>query len=571
MPFQPHSFVHSLNDKEPLPPPPARFTFPFHYAPHPLAVLAAEDLQAYLLQQSEWEYNFGLETNSTAEGQGKMFGVLVVKNTDGSIGYLAAFSGKLADSNHLPGFVPPVFDLLVEDGYYKTKEAEVNAINSNIEELMAAPELAVRQKALLELENSTAEQLAESRKQLKAAKKDRKVRREAARASHSESDFATLLAQLAKESVEGQLLHKNMQRAFNHQLEAARGHLAELTDEINALKQLRKEKSNALQHWIFSQYRFLNAEEKVRDLPDIFAATAFNKPIAGAGECAAPKLMQYAYQQKLIPICLAEFWWGKPPDSAIRQHLNYYPACRGKCEPILGHMLKGLEVDPNPLKENLAKEKTLTFVYEDEDIIVVNKPADFLSVPGKLVVDSVQNRLIRQFPESTGPMIVHRLDMATSGLLLCAKSKEMHKKLQAQFLDRSIKKRYLALLDGVLEADEGQVDLPLRQDVTDRPRQVVDFVAGKSARTRWKKIEIRDGKTLVHFWPITGRTHQLRMHAAHQKGLATPIVGDRLYGKRSHRLHLHAEWMEFEHPRTGKRFRVKADCDFAEKNQKIPL
>lgn len=562
MPFQLDSFFHPLGSRSELPSPPERFTFPFHYAPDALATRAAEDLQNYLVAQTEWHYNFGLNTGEAESGQGKMFGVLVVENEGGELGYLAAFSGKLADSNHLPGFVPPVFDLLVEDGYYKRNEAKVNKINQQIDVLEADPELVIRQKALRDLEEHAEKLLADSRQQLKLAKKDRKRRREAARTNLSETDFATSLAELAEESIAGQLEHKNMQRAFDHQLRAAREHLEELTAEIDRLKKLRKEKSNALQHWIFSQYRFLNADGEIRDLPSIFADTVFNKPIAGAGECAAPKLMQYAYQHDLRPCCLAEFWWGKPPDSAIRQHLNYYPACRGKCEPILGHMLGGLAVDPNPLKQNLAAQKELTFVYEDDDIIVVNKPADFLSVPGKLVVDSVQSRLIRQFPASTGPIIVHRLDMATSGLLLCAKSKEIHKKLQAQFLQRTIKKRYLALLDGTLLEEAGNIDLPMRQDVTDRPRQIVDYASGKPAQTRWKKIAEQDGKTLVHFWPITGRTHQLRVHAAHQKGLGVPMVGDRLYGKRADRLYLHAEWMEFEHPRTGKRFRVKADCDF---------
>lgn len=563
MPFITAQHIHPLGPKEQLPEAPPNFTYPFHYAPHPLAVLAAKDLQAHLSGPRSWHYDFGLDNLKKPGGQGKMFGVLVVKGSDGELGYLAAFSGKLADSNHLPGFVPPVFDLLVKDGYYKLGEAEINKINDRIERLEAAPELQQRQQTLATLQQQCEQQLAESRAQLKAAKKDRKTRREAGRTSLTPEDFIQLEAKLAKESVTGQLAHKNMQRAFNHQLTAATATLAELTDEIAHLKQLRKDKSNALQHWIFSQYRFLDAEGNTRDLPDIFADTAFKKPIAGAGECAAPKLLQYAYQHQLKPIVMAEFWWGQAPVSAIRQHLNYYPACRGKCYPILSHMLKGLDVDPNPLNSSLVADKQLEFVYEDEHIIVVNKPADFLSVPGKQIVDSVQSRLIRQFPASTGPLIVHRLDMATSGLLLCAKHKEAHKKLQSQFLKRTIKKRYLALLDGTLVEDDGAIDLALRQDVEDRPRQIVDKKHGKSARTNWKKLVEKDGQTLVHFWPITGRTHQLRMHAAHPEGLGIPIVGDRLYGKRANRLCLHAEWIEFEHPVSGERLAFQVDVEFA--------
>jgi len=258
---------------------------------------------------------------------------------------------------------------------------------------------------------------------------------------------------------------------------------------------------------------------------------------------------------------MAEFWWGASPTSAIRKHKNYYPACQSKCHPILGHMLQGLDVEDNPMLKNPALGKVLTTVYEDESFVVINKPAEFLSVPGKTISDSVYTRMLEKYPAATGPLIVHRLDMSTSGLMVIAKTKEIHKELQSQFINRTVKKRYVALLDGELQEEKGEISLPLRVDLDNRPRQVVCYEYGKKAHTIWKIIEKRKGQTLVHFYPVTGRTHQLRMHAAHTLGLNCPIVGDDLYGVKSNRLHLHAEYLQLKHPETGKmmKFRVKVE------------
>lgn len=247
---------------------------------------------------------------------------------------------------------------------------------------------------------------------------------------------------------------------------------------------------------------------------------------------------------------MAEFWWGESPKSEIRKHLHYYPACRGKCEPILGHMLQGLAVDDNPLLVNPELQRPIEIVYEDEDLAIVNKPEEFLSVPGIYIQDSIYERMKIRYPKATGPIIVHRLDMATSGILIIAKNKEAHKALQSQFIKKTVTKRYVALLDGIVEGNEGYIDLPLRVDLEDRPRQMVCFEHGKPAKTKWEVIERKDGKTKVYFYPITGRTHQLRMHASHPMGLNTPIVGDDLYGTKNTRLFLHAESITFKHPRT---------------------
>ena len=286
------------------------------------------------------------------------------------------------------------------------------------------------------------------------------------------------------------------------------------------------------------------------------------KPPAGSGECSAPKLLQYAFLTNLTPICLAEFWWGISPNSAIRKHENFYPACQGRCKPILTHMLQGIQMDPNLLLKNLSEKQDLEIVYEDAVLIVVNKPAEFLSVPGKNITDSVYTRIKKKYPSATGPLIVHRLDMSTSGILVLTKTKEANATLQSQFINRTVKKRYVAVLDGHLTQNRGTIKLPLRVDLEDRPRQLVDFKYGKKTETNWELVKKENGKSRVHFYPVTGRTHQLRIHAAHKDGLNTPILGDDLYGKKENRLHLHAEYIEFLHPSTNKTMCFTIASDF---------
>ena len=364
--------------------------------------------------------------------------------------------------------------------------------------------------------------------------------------------------------------------------------------EIERLKTERKERSAALQRKLFEQFRMLNAQGEVKDLYTIFEQTVQKVPPAGAGECALPKLLQYAYLHQLKPLAMAEFWWGDSPKNEIRHHGYYYPSCKGKCEPILQHMLQGLEVNENPLLNPVHEEEELEIVFEDEWLLVVNKPAGMLSVPGKAEDrDSVYHRLKKKYPEATGPMIVHRLDMATSGLLLVAKTKEVHQDLQAQFANRSIKKRYVAVLDGIVlperTGNTGRIELPLCLNPLDRPRQMVSSEHGKEAITEYQIISeseritsasentfnesnridesersINESRkyTRIVFYPLTGRTHQLRVHAAHPEGLGCPILGDELYGKKADRLYLHAEYIEFRHPIYGDILGIQKEADF---------
>ena len=537
---------------------PEKFTFPFYYEPHELSIIAANELQSYLETQTDFEHNFGLKENQEGLVIGKMFGVLVCQNQDGELGYLWAFSGKLAGVNHLPYFVPTIFDMLHEDGFFRKEEEVLNAINRQIEILENSDELL---NAKRKLENTKKEAVTDIQNQKDKIKR-LKVERDEKRISFtnlSSAEIEQLELELSEESKKESILLKKMTKYWNFQIENAQKEVNLLLDEINQLKEGRRVKSGALQQKLFAEYSFLNQFGERKSIGEIFD----NNPPAGAGECAAPKLLHYAFEQHLQPIAMAEFWWGQSPKSEIRKHKQFYPACKSKCEPILlSHMLTGLDMESNPFQENPAEGKNIEIVYEDDVLAVINKPAEFLSVPGKIISDSVYQRVKEMYPNATGPLIVHRLDMSTSGLMLIAKDEETYVKLQNQFIKRTIKKRYVALLDGILQENDGFIDLPLRVDLDDRPRQLVCFEHGKKAQTKWEKIEIRDNKTLVYFYPITGRTHQLRVHASHELGLKTPIIGDDLYGKKANRLHLHAESLTFEHPITKEQITITKAAEF---------
>lgn len=304
----------------------------------------------------------------------------------------------------------------------------------------------------------------------------------------------------------------------------------------------------------------LNARGERRDLCDIFKTTPQGLPPAGAGECAAPKLLQHAYLNGLKPLAMAEFWVGRSPKEEIRHDGHFYPSCKAKCEPILGWMLQGLNVEPNPL-ESKYSSAPIEVLYNDQWLVAVNKPEGVLSVPGKLSVESLQERVQQMFPHDE-ILAVHRLDMATSGVLVFAKNKEAHMRLQAMFESREVTKQYAAILDGIIVPDNGIIDLPLILNPDDRPRQMVSAKYGKQAITRYEVIERKNNKTRVFFYPETGRTHQLRVHASHPEGLATPIVGDTLYGTHSNRLYLHAQSIEFTHPITQQEIKISSTCPF---------
>ncbi|WP_367389983.1 pseudouridine synthase [Lewinella sp. LCG006] len=541
---------------------PEKFTFPFYYEPHPLALIAAKELQEHLLTQTDWTHNFGSDDNKQDNAIGKMFGVLVVKDQSGTLGYLSAFSGKLAESNQHPGFVPPLFDMLNEGSFFLTGMDILNQINDQIEQLERAPALEQARQALAQTQDEATEKVEGFRAQMKAAKKARKVNRENARITMEAKEFVAFNETLRQESLQHQFYFKDLVKHWTERVAQAQEQHDHYQSEIDKLKEERKNRSNALQQLLFAEYRFLNQAGETRSLQDIFKHTALKKPPAGAGECAAPKLLQYAFEHQLQPVTMAEFWWGQSPKSEVRKHGNFYPACRGKCEPILGHMLAGMALDDNPMLSNRNQVQDIPVVYEDEHLLLINKPPEFLSVPGRHIQDSIQWRMKQKYPEATGPMVAHRLDMSTSGLMIIAKTMDVYKFLQRHFMKRTVSKRYEALLDGIVAEDEGTIDLPLRLDIDDRPRQMVCYEHGKAARTHWKVIDRKDGKTRVHFFPITGRTHQLRVHAAHTLGLNAPIIGDDLYGQIGTRLHLHAAAITFKHPVTKEMVSFEVAADF---------
>jgi tRNA pseudouridine32 synthase/23S rRNA pseudouridine746 synthase len=539
---------------------PEKFTFPFYYQPHSLAKIAAKELQDYI-KHHDFNHDFGtaeINENST----GKMFGVLVVQDNQNKLGYLAAFSGKIGDSNDHELFVPPVFDMLTENSYFLKEERIITKLNTSLHETLDQEEyqkLLSEKDSIVEIHKQQEEQV---RKTISEGKRQRKEVRDSKKQELNESEYEKLKNQLAKESIESKLELKQLLRHQKYIRDEINDKLHPFEAKIDTIKKERVQRSNALQDRLFDSYQFLNQSGETKSLVPIFKHTALKKPPSGAGECAAPKLLQYAFQNNLKPLALAEFWWGAPPNTAVRKHGNFYPACLGKCEPILGHMLKGMELDENPLVSNLGKDKTIETVFEDDYILIINKPHDLLSVPGKEIEDSVYTRIKAKYKKATGPLIVHRLDMSTSGLMVLAKNPIAYKLLQRQFLDRSVKKTYTALLEGEVKNRKGRIELPLRLDIMDRPRQCVCFQHGKRARTDWRVDYIKNGRTRIILKPITGRTHQLRVHSAHTDGLNTPIVGDDLYGKVDKRLCLHATTLSFTHPKTNELISFSAPAPF---------
>ena len=513
---------------------PLQFTCPFCYEPHPLALMAVEQVQRYVAGRDDWAEELAA---------GKMLGVLVAQDDQGRLGYLAAFSGNLAGSVQHDFFVPPVYDLLDPQGEFKQGEARITAMNHEVERLEHSPELLALQQREASMKQEMSDEIGSFKALMARHKQERDQRRDAGDLTDTERE--ELLNQSRFEKAE----LKRIRRRYDEEL-------AKITDEIGAfccriddLKARRKAMSEALQERIFRLFIVKNGREETRDLVDVFKQLG-TLPPAGAGECCAPRLLNYAFNNGLKPVCMAEFWWGASPVGEVRHHGHFYPACRSKCKPILDFMLQGLDVEENPLGQPMD-EDALDVVYDDDCFTVLNKPSGMLTVPGKLLDDSLLTRYQDAFPEAHGPIVVHRLDQETSGLVVFAKDKVTHKALQQQFENHTIKKRYIALLEGQVLQDEGIIDLPLLPDIDDRPRQRVDYDQGKRAVTRYHVLERSDGLTRIALEPFTGRTHQLRVHCSHPQGLNCPIVGDRLYGNASSRLMLHAQSITLVHPASG--------------------
>ena len=535
------------------------FPNPFYYEPSPLARCAVALLQQSLPMLKE----------------GKMFGVLIVEY-GGKLGYLQAYSGQLECISD-DSFVPLVFDYLQPNGYFKIHEAEITALNHEIEVLKQSDDYEKSIKKIADLKVEAQQVVAEAQQKMVIAKRLRDERRKE-KAIVSEGEQREMIRESQYMKAE---LHR-IKKRYAALLQEAEAEVEAYNSIIAKLKNIRKRKSDQLQRWLFSQFTFLNAQGERSDLLSIFRnyyllhspksvlATHYAAmgeqitlfPPSGTGECCEPKLLQYAFTHGMRPVEMAMFWWGESPKTEIRQHGQFYPACNGKCKPLLTWMLKGMNVAANALETEA--EQSIEIIYEDYDLAVILKPSGMLTVPGRSKQQSVETILRQRWNDNDTPIIVHRLDMATSGLLVVARNKEAHKHLQAQFKAKMVRKRYIALLDATLLnrvglPSEGTISLPLCADVLDRPRQMVDRNKGKTAITHYKiigKIPLHDSyyseAVKVELRPVTGRTHQLRVHCAHSEGLACPILGDTLYGKRADRLYLHAEYLAFTHPTTGK-------------------
>ncbi len=542
---------------------PARFTFPFHYVPHELCKVAAREVMDYALNQDQWHDELLA---------GKMLGVLVVKDDDSALGFLAAYSGNLAHNGNNPYFVPHIYNLLEPQGLFRTGEAQITEINHRIESLEKSQE----RTSLKELLDKTLAQQEHEELKMRQTMNAAKTLRDKCR--NEGNITAEQEAQMIKESQFQKAELKRLKKRHSMEIDSINQRLNEQLAAINNLKAKRRAMSEKLQRQLFELFVVHNARGESMDVATIFERRLHRLPPGGTGECCAPKLLQYAFLHGYKPVCMAEFWVGESPQGEVRHHGHYYPACRSKCLPLLEFMLQGLDVESNPLATK-PNDDTLKINYEDQWLIVIDKPAGMLTVPGKdeeatSALEMVQSMLredslnavhTAQYSNNTQvrtALEVHRLDQATSGLVVFAKTQGIQSALRKQFEERSVNKTYLALLDGVPTKNEGTIDLPLRPDIDDRPRQVVDIENGKQAITKYRVLEQRGTYTLVEFMPLTGRTHQLRVHASHPQGLNCPITGDMLYGTASHRLCLHAWKLNFTHPITGEPMHFSSEMSF---------
>ncbi len=526
---------------------PSCFTYPFDYEVHPLCAVAAKQLQETVCANP---------TLAIEADRGKMFGVLVVEDDNGKLGYLAGFSGLIAGDNVHKGFVPPIYDLLDPKGYFRQGEDEINEINATISAL-EEDESYIYLKSELKACEETYKTWDVAYKQTLAEQKTARNEKRK-ESSLCDEDLALLLKQSQYEKAE----YKRAKAERVAQIKHIKQQMHVVEFSICYYKDLRKTKSLSLQKQVFKSYKLYNARNEQKSVLDIFLDYNGQLPPAGTGECAAPKMLQYAYLNHLKPICMAEFWMGKSPKGELRREGYFYPSCMSKCYPILTFMMQGLSIDPDPKLAVVEKIYMPSILLEDDYILVVDKPAGMFTVPGKLTDASVYSWVKSVYPDIEEPIIVHRLDMATSGILVLAKTKQVHQLLQQLFLERKVQKTYYAVVVGVVNTDSGEIILPIRPDINDRPRQMVDSVHGKKAQTSYKVITRTPYTTLLELTPHTGRTHQLRVHCAHRDGLNSPILGDALYGTKADRMCLHAGKIEFAHPISKETIKIYSPHNF---------
>lgn len=584
---------------------PERMNNPLDYEPHPLCIDACKELQAYLAKRKDWREEID---------KGKMFGVLIVEKPHDNaktpeqdeetqhreLGYLAAYSGQIGGRSDWDGFAPAVFDYLQPDGYFKTHEAEITELNHAITRLSNDEKMKEAKQIIDNLQKERQATITAYQEKMKEAKAKRDARRQEALLAQKESGktFDTTNGKadhsgLSPEEEQAMIKESQFMKAELRRLKKALSEktsleieYADFQENLLKMKQLRKTLSDALQQWLFMQFRMLNYQGEHKDLLEIFRDFNQMVPPAGSGECCEPKLLQYAFEHHLKPLQMAMFWWGDSPKEEIRHHLLFYPACNGKCKPILHWMLPEDIFNSSSLTTSLLTPASIVsphqanhhavassayiynkveILYEDRELAVIHKPEGLLSVPGK---DARQPSIYvwarKKYPEAEGPLIVHRLDMATSGLMIIAKTEFAYHRLQDAFLHHRVQKKYVAIVCGKNIPTKGTISLPLMPDYLDRPRQIVNHEQGKEAITEYEVIGSEERRMIrLALYPKTGRTHQLRVHCAHQEGLNAPILGDPLYGNvKADRLYLHAEAITFKHPLTGKEIYIERKADF---------
>ncbi len=528
---------------------PQRFTFPYYYTPDPLCEIAIKDLQQRMVES-------GMDEST----QGNMYGVLLVQTAKGEVGYLTGYAGVESELDGCINAVPSVYDK------QEVKKLALHA-KKTIEQIEAR--LAEHTDRLL-TEVDLLEQVTQQSKQEISAQQARmaegKQRRKALRSQTLEGLSPEQVDALGRESSQEKQYLKRLKVESKKKMTEQEQVVAVYRVKVSTLESEVSDAKHSLQQQRFSLFRFQNQYGVEKGLDSLYNIELAEHIPNGLGECAIPKLLNAAFSWGLKPLAIAEFWWGTTPEREVRQHGNLYPVCQTKCFDILNHMLEGIDVDDSPLTVNPAEGRDMDIVYKDDAIVVVNKPAEFLSVPGKSITDSVYTRIRRQYPEATGPIIVHRLDMSTSGLIVFTLNADANKNIQKQFIERTVTKRYIAELEGDVKQDRGTINLPLCGDLDDRPRQLVCYKEGRSAETDYEVIGRTQVngvcRTRIRLYPKTGRTHQLRVHCSHKHGLRVPIVGDDLYGYKADRLHLHAEYLQFRHPMSNELISFHVEAGF---------
>ena len=490
---------------------PQALTFPYHYRPHPWVEKAALCVRTHL--------------DHYAQNQpGRLVAVLVVRKNDGQIGFYAGCDQ---------------FDS--EDSFF---------VKSFWQQLPAAHFPSIQTDYLSEALEQRAK-AEEAYLQFRSAARERKALRRSARLNHT-ADLTQLAIESQRDSRELDRLKALLSQAIReeekmHYRIHSETQKALYADWRHRLEQIQLSNAIGQQQSLFQL------------LSDSIEKEEWLKALLRS---SLPALINLARKNQDKLLAFGSFWWGRLPSHDVRQNGVFYSFAKERHARFLDFQLLGESLETNLLAVDHFAHWKADIIYEDDDLVAVNKPAGMLSVPGKHPVNNVYNTVLSLYPQASGPMLLHRLDMATSGVLLFAKNKTTHQQMQNAFAQGWIKKRYIALLEKCPESLQGSINLPLCLNPLDRPRQMVSRAYGKAALTEYEVLGNEGLLTRVAFFPKTGRTHQLRLHAAHRRGLNSAIVGDDLYGHPAERLYLHAESLQFTHPKTGQLITIKAPCPF---------